>query len=221
MTQMPAVKLDILSDPICPWCYIGKTHLDKALAEVPDHPFVIEWHPFQLNPDMPREGMDRREYLERKFGGKEGAVKAYAPVVEHAEKAGLTINFEAMKRTPNTLDAHRLIHWAGVEGKQTQVVDALFKAYFVDARDIGDHAVLAEVAQEAGMEADVAARLLEGDSNVQAIRDRDAHSRKMGVNSVPTFIVANQHAVPGAQPPELWKQVIEDIMQQLKAAEAE
>ncbi len=218
---MPAVKLDILSDPICPWCYIGKTHLDKALAEVPDHPFVIEWHPFQLNPDMPREGMDRREYLERKFGGKEGAVKAYSPVVEHAEKAGLTINFEAMQRTPNTLDAHRLIHWAGVEGKQTQVVDALFKAYFVDARDIGDHAVLADVAQEAGMEADVAARLLEGDSDVQAIRDRDAHSRKMGVSSVPTFIVANQHAVPGAQPPELWKQVIEDILQQLKAAGTE
>ncbi|OBY27377.1 DsbA family oxidoreductase [Leisingera sp. JC1] len=221
MTQMPAVKLDILSDPICPWCYIGKTHLDKALAEVPDHPFVIEWHPFQLNPDMPREGMDRREYLERKFGGKEGAVKAYAPVVEHAEKAGLTINFEAMKRTPNTLDAHRLIHWAGVEGKQTQVVDALFKAYFVDARDIGDHAVLADVAQEAGMEADVAARLLEGDSDVQAIRERDAHSRKMGVSSVPTFIVANQHAVPGAQPPELWKQAIEDILQQIKAAGTE
>lgn len=216
---MATVKLDILSDPICPWCCIGKTHLDKALAEVPDHPFVIEWHPFQLNPDMPREGMDRRDYLERKFGGKEGAVKAYAPVVEHAEKAGLTINFEAMKRTPNTLDAHRLIHWAGIEGKQTQVVDALFKAYFVNAKDIGDHAVLAEVAQEAGMEADVAARLLEGDSDVQEIRDRDAHSRKMGVTSVPTFIVASQHAVPGAQPPELWKQVIEDILQQLKAAD--
>ncbi|WP_152618397.1 DsbA family oxidoreductase [Leisingera sp. ANG-Vp] len=218
---MATVKLDILSDPICPWCYIGKTHLDKALAEVPDHPFVIEWHPFQLNPDMPREGMDRREYLERKFGGKEGAVKAYAPVVEHAEKAGLSINFEAMKRTPNTLDAHRLIHWAGIEGKQTEVVDALFQAYFADAKDIGDHAVLTGIAKDAGLDADATARLLEGDSDVEAIRDRDAHSRKMGVSSVPTFIVANQHAVPGAQPPELWKQAIEDILQQLKAAEAE
>ncbi|MBQ4823046.1 DsbA family oxidoreductase [Leisingera sp. HS039] len=221
MTQMTTVKLDILSDPICPWCYIGKTHLDKALAEVPDHPFVIEWHPFQLNPDMPREGMDRRDYLERKFGGKDGAVKAYAPVVEHAGNAGLTINFEAMTRTPNTLDAHRLIHWAGIEGKQTEVVDALFQAYFVDAKDIGDHAVLAGVAREAGMDADVAARLLQGDSDVQTIQDRDAHSRKMGVTSVPTFIVASQHAVPGAQPPELWKQVIEDILQQLKDAENE
>ena len=83
------VKLDIMSDPICPWCYIGKAHLDRALADHPDHPFVFEWHPFQLNPDMPREGMDRRAYLEGKFGGKEGAVRAYAPVVEHAEAAGL------------------------------------------------------------------------------------------------------------------------------------
>ena len=214
---MSVVKLDILSDPICPWCYIGKTHLDKALAEAGDHPFVIEWHPFQLNPDMPREGMDRRAYLEGKFGGKEGAVRAYAPVVEHAEKAGLTINFEAMQRTPNTFDAHRLIHWAGIEGKQNDVVDALFKAYFVDAKDIGDHEVLADIAAACGMERDVTMRLLQGDTEVSEIRDRDAHSRKMGVSSVPTNIVANQHAVPGAQPPELWKQVIADIQSQLAA----
>lgn len=214
---MSVVKLDILSDPICPWCYIGKTHLDKALAEAGDHPFVIEWHPFQLNPDMPHEGMDRRAYLEGKFGGKEGAVRAYAPVVEHAEKAGLTINFEAMQRTPNTLDAHRLIHWAGIEGKQNDVVDALFQAYFVDAKDIGDHEVLADIAAACGMERDVTLRLLQGDTEVSEIRDRDAHSRKMGVSSVPTYIVANQHAVPGAQPPELWKQVIADIQSQLAA----
>ncbi|CRL11293.1 Protein-disulfide isomerase [Phaeobacter italicus] len=214
---MSVVKLDILSDPICPWCYIGKTHLDKALAEAGDHPFVIEWHPFQLNPDMPREGMDRRAYLEGKFGGKEGAVRAYAPVVEHAEKAGLTISFEAMQRTPNTLDAHRLIHWAGIEGKQNDVVDALFQAYFVDAKDIGDHEVLADIAAACGMERDVTLRLLQGDTEVSEIRDRDAHSRKMGVSSVPTYIVANQHAVPGAQPPELWKQVIADIQSQLAA----
>ncbi|WP_417472114.1 DsbA family oxidoreductase [Leisingera sp.] len=218
---MTTVKLDILSDPICPWCYIGKTHLDKALADVPDHPFVIEWHPFQLNPDMPREGMDRREYLERKFGGKEGAVKAYAPVVEHAEKAGLSINFEGMTRTPNTLDAHRLIHWAGIEGKQSLIVDALFEAYFVKARDIGDHDVLTELAEEAGLDAAAIRRLLEGDSDVETIQSRDAHSRKMGVTSVPTFIVANQHAVPGAQQPELWKQVIADIQQQLANAESD
>ncbi len=139
------VKLDILSDPICPWCYIGKANLDRALERAGDHPFAIEWHPFQLNPDMPAAGMDRRAYLEAKFGGKDGAVKAYAPVVEHAKKAGLTINFEAIQTTPNTLDAHRLIHWAGLEERQTPVVSGLFRAYFVDGRNIGDAVVLADI----------------------------------------------------------------------------
>ncbi|MEX0348544.1 MAG: DsbA family oxidoreductase [Paracoccaceae bacterium] len=220
MTQT-TVKLDIMSDPICPWCYIGKTHLDKALAAIPDHPFVIEWHPFQLNPDMPDEGMDRRAYLEGKFGGKDGAVRAYAPVVEHAEQAGLSINFDAMTRTPNTMDAHRLIHWAGIEGKQTQVVDALFTAYFVEGRDIGDHEVLADIADGVGMDASVVLKLLQSEADRDDIAARDTHSRKMGVNSVPTFIVANQHAVPGAQPPELWEKVISDIKSQLETEAAQ
>jgi predicted DsbA family dithiol-disulfide isomerase len=205
------VKLDIMSDPICPWCYIGKAHLDRALAAAPDHPFVIEWHPFQLNPDMPADGMDRRAYLEGKFGGKEGAVKAYAPVVEHAQTAGLKINFEGMQRTPNTLNAHRLIHWAGIEGRQTAAVSALFKAYFVDTRDIGDVEVLSDIADSIEMDASVVARLLATDEDMQNIRDRDAHSRAMGVNSVPTFIIGGKHAVPGAQPPELWAKVIAEV----------
>lgn len=208
------IKLDIMSDPICPWCYIGKAHLDKALANHPDHPFVIEWHPFQLNPDMPAEGMDRRAYLEGKFGGKEGAVRAYAPVVEHAKAAGLTINFEAMKRTPNTLNAHRLIHWAGIEGRQTAAVSALFQAYFVGARDIGDAEVLADIADSIEMDAAVMTKLLQSDVDAQDIRDRDAHSRSMGISSVPTFIVGGKHAVPGAQPPELWAQVIAELSAQ-------
>jgi predicted DsbA family dithiol-disulfide isomerase len=205
------IKLDILSDPICPWCYIGKTHLDKALADHPDHPFAIEWHPFQLNPDMPAIGMDRREYLETKFGGREGAVRAYAPVVEHAEAAGLKIDFDAMKRTPNTLDAHRLIHWAGIEGRQTAAVSKLFEAYFEQGRDIGDHEVLADIADDIGMDAAVVAKLLRSDADAEDIRKRDAHSRQMGIRSVPTFIVAGKHAVPGAQPPELWEKVIADL----------
>ena len=205
------VKLDIMSDPICPWCYIGKAHLDRALAAAPDHPFLIEWHPFQLNPDMPEGGMDRRAYLEGKFGGKEAAVKAYAPVVEHAEKAGLKINFEGMKRTPNTLNAHRLIHWAGIEGRQTAAVSALFKAYFVECRDIGDVEVLADIADSIEMDAAVVTRLLGSDSDMQDIHDRDAHSHSMGINSVPTFIIGGKHAVPGAQPPELWAKVIAEV----------
>lgn len=205
------IKLDIMSDPICPWCYIGKTHLDRALQDHPNHPFAIEWHPFQLNPEMPRAGMDRRAYLEGKFGGKEAAVRAYAPVVEHAKAAGLNINFEGMTRTPNTLNAHRLIHWAGIEGRQTAAVAALFEAYFVQARDIGDTEVLADIADSIEMDAAVVTRLLNTQEDAKAISDRDAHSRSMGISSVPTFIVANQHAVPGAQPPELWAKVIADL----------
>ena len=210
------IKLDIMSDPICPWCFIGKTHLDKALAARPDHPFTIEWHPFQLNPDMPAGGMGRRDYLEGKFGGKEAAVKAYAPVVEHAAAAGLSIDFEGMTRTPNTLNAHRLIHWAGIEQKQTEAVDALFHAYFVEPRDIGDTEVLADIADGIGMDASVVTRLLGSDSDLEDIKARDAHARKMGVSSVPTFIIANQHAVPGAQQPELWAQVIDELLTQSK-----
>ena len=213
------IKLDILSDPICPWCYIGKAYLDRALEAAGDHPFAIEWHPFQLNPDMPAGGMDRRAYLEAKFGGKEGAVRAYAPVVENAEKAGLKINFEGIARTPNTLDAHRLIHWAGIEQRQTPVVSALFKAYFVDGRDIGDKAVLAEIAGECGLDAAMMATLLEGEADADDIRARDTHARERGVTGVPTFVIANQHVLTGAQPPELWGKVIEDIRGLMKEGE--
>ena len=208
---MDPVKLDIMSDPICPWCYIGKAHLDRALAAEPDHPFVIEWHPFQLNPTMPPEGMGRRDYLEGKFGGKAGAIKAYAPVVEHAENAGLNIDLEAMQRTPNTMNAHRLIHWAGVEGRQTAAVSALFKAYFVEGRDIGDTDVLADIADGIEMDAAVVRKLLASDSDIEDIKKRDTHAREMGISSVPTFIVGQRHAVPGAQPPELWAKVLADL----------
>ncbi|MDK3018445.1 DsbA family oxidoreductase [Pseudodonghicola flavimaris] len=214
-TTPQRVKLDILWDPICPWCYIGKAQLDRALAAVPDHPFVIELHPFQLNPEMPAGGMDRRSYLEAKFGGKERAVQAYAPIVERAEALGLPINFDAMTRTPNTLDAHRLVHWAGIEGCQYETAEALFTAYFTDGRDIGDREVLSDIADSVGMDASVVRKLLASDADCDAIRARDAHSREMGVNSVPTFIVAGKHAVPGAQPAELWQKVIEEIGEQL------
>ena len=216
MTTQP-IKLDIMSDPICPWCFIGKAYLDKALSAHPNHPFLIEWHPFQLNPDMPANGMGRREYLEGKFGGKEAAVRAYTPVVESAKTAGVAIDFEGMQRTPNTINAHRLIHWAGIEGRQTAAVAALFKAYFTDAHDIGDPDVLIDIAKSVEMNGDVVKRLLDSDEDLKLIQDRDKHSRKMGINSVPTFIIANQHAVPGAQPPELWAQVIADLAAQADA----
>ncbi|MBO9464637.1 DsbA family oxidoreductase [Tropicibacter sp. R15_0] len=205
------IQLDIFSDPICPWCYIGKANLDRALADIPDHPFNIRWLPFMLNPAMPADGMDRREYLEGKFGGQEGAVQAYLPVHQHAEAAGLEIHLDKITRTPNTVDAHRLIHWSAMEGTQTAVVSKMFRAYFVEGRDISDHEVLADIADECAMDASVVLRLLKSDEDRREIVERDAAARGMGINSVPTFIVAGQHAVPGAQPPELWAKVIEEI----------
>jgi len=212
------IKLDIMSDPICPWCYIGKARLDRALENRPGHAFEIEWHPFQLNPDMPAGGMDRRSYLEAKFGGRDAAVQAYAQIAGHAEAEGLKIDFAAIKRTPNTLDAHRLIHWAGIESRQTAAVDALFAAYFRDGRDIGDHDVLSDIADTIGMDAAVVRRLLASDADAEDIRRRDAHSREMGVNAVPTFIVAGKHAIPGAQDTALWEKVIDDISRQMAEA---
>ncbi len=216
---MQPIKLNIISDPICPWCYIGKARLDRALEQRPNHPFVIEWHPFQLNPDMPRGGMDRREYLEAKFGGQQGAVKAYLPVMQHAEAANLKINFDKIARTPNTLDAHRMIHWAGIEGRQTAMVSALFNAYFVDGRDIEDIDTLADIADTLSLDAAMIRRLLLSDADREEIQARDAAARNMEVNSVPTFIVANQHAVPGAQPTDTWLAVIDEIAGQIAAGE--
>lgn len=215
------VRLDIISDPICPWCYIGKTNLDRALEKAGDHSFAVEWHPFQLNPEMPRDGMDRRAYLEAKFGGRENAAKVYAAIAEHAAAAGLAIDFGAIARTPNTIDAHRLIHWAGIEGRQNRVVDALFAAYFVQGRDIGNQEVLCDIADDCGLDAAVIGKLLASDADIEDIRARDAHSRKMGVTAVPTFIVAQRHAVPGAQPPEMWEKVIAEMHAQDAADQAD
>lgn len=208
------IKLDIISDPICPWCYIGKANLDRALEACGDHPFVIEWHPFQLNPAMPANGMDRRTYLENKFGGQKGAIEVYSRIDDAAKVAGMDINWPGITRTPNTLDAHRLIHWAGIEGRQTPVVAALFGAYFKDGRDIGEAQVLCDIAARCGMDAAMVRQLLDGDGDVQDIKVRDAHSREMGVTGVPTFIVAGQAVVSGARPPDFWAEVIGDYFKE-------
>ena len=205
------IRLDILSDPICPWCYIGKMSLDKALNGRDLNPFEIAWHPFQLNPEMPREGMDRTAYLEAKFGGPEGAKATYGRIEDAAKSAGLDVRFDLITRTPNTLDAHRLIRWAGVEDRQGPVVDQLFHRYFVKGQDISDREVLVECARTAGIDADVTARLLDGDADLEEVRAEDARARQMGVTGVPTFLVAGQYALPGAQPPQTWLKVIDEL----------
>ena len=215
------IRLDIFSDPICPWCFIGKHNLFAALSGIDKDLFSIEWHPFQLNPDMPEVGMDRRAYLETKFGGKEGAVQAYLPVVEHAKSAGLAISFEAITKTPNTLKALCLIHWAKLEGCQAEIVQALFEAYFYHGKDIGDTEILVNIAAEARMDTDMVKRLFASGQDKLEIQERDASARDMGVRAVPTFIVAGQHVVSGAQSVEMWQSVIEDIQKQLKIQSAD
>ena len=205
------IKLDIFSDPVCPWCYIGKANLDRAMESAPDHPFNIEWHPFQLNPGMPAEGVDRAAYLEAKFGGKAKAVEIYARVEQAARDAGLQIDFASITKMPNTLNAHRLIHWAGLEGRQTAIVSALFRAYWREGRDIGDLTTLAEIAEAAGMDSALTTRLLATESDSEDLRARDIHARSRGVTGVPCFIIGNQYVVSGAQPPHVWADVIAEL----------
>lgn len=208
------IKLIVFSDPVCPWCYIGKGRLDRALEQRPNHPFEIEYHPFQLNPDFPPEGMDRTAYLEGLFGPG-GEVKADAQVGTEADLTGLDFAPEKMTRMPNTLDAHRLMHWAALEGRQLAVVSALFKANFAEGRDISDHEVLADIAAACGMDRDVVARLLASDADKDDLSARDEDARRKGVSAVPTYVIAGQHVVSGAQPTEMWLNVIDEISAQL------
>jgi predicted DsbA family dithiol-disulfide isomerase len=205
------IALDIISDPVCPWCYIGAAHLFRAIEEQEPPPFAIRWRPFQLNPDMPPEGMDRRAYLDAKFGGPDNARRVYARVEEAAAKAGLAIDFGNIPRAPNTLDAHRLIRWAEGAGVQTPVKMALFRRYFETCEDISDPAVLRAIADEAGMDgAKVAHDLAAGTDRAETRAEADA-AQQMGVSGVPAFILGGRYMLSGAQPPETWTKVIAEL----------
>jgi len=204
------IRLDIFADPVCPWCLIGKAELDRALESRPDHPFAITWQPFRLDPQMPRAGMDYVAYMKMKFGGEKGIIDAMKPVMEASERLGLWINPSLIERVPNTLDAHRLLHWAGIEGVQTPVMSALMRAHWREGRNISNPDVLAAIGEGAGMEGAMIRRLLASDADVDTVQAREWHARQRGVNAVPTFIVADTHVVAGAQPAELWQQVIDE-----------
>ena len=208
------IRLDIFSDPVCPWCYLGKANLDRALQAHPEHPFAIEWHPFQLNPDMPVEGMDKREYLLARFGDAAKLAQMHQRFRDIAAQNGVKMDPDTPQRIPNTLNAHRLIHWAGLEGRQTLLVSALFRAYWIEGRDIGDPDVLADVASQAGMDRRGAARLLASDADLDVVRAREAQARERGVSAVPTFLIAGKHVISGAQPPEIWGRAIEAMTAQ-------
>jgi len=195
-----ALLVDVISDVICPWCYIGKRRLEKAAAAF-DVPAKVRWLPFQLNPTMPKEGVSRREYRTRKFGSWERSQELDARVVAVGQSEGIQFAFDRIERTPNTLDAHRLIWLAERQGVQDAVVEALFRAYFTEGRDISNRQTLLDVVAEAGLDRHGAEVMLNSDDGLEAITEADALARRVGVDGVPFFIVNGTLTLSGAQPP--------------------
>jgi len=212
--------IDVVSDVVCPWCYVGKRRLEAALARLreaePDLPVAVRWHPFQLNPDLPREGVDRRGYLEAKFGGPARAQEIYARVSAAGATVGIPFAFDAIERQPNTLDAHRLIAWAQSrrEGDPDALVERLFRAYFLDGRFLGDRETLVATAADAGYDPDDARRFLASDELADAIAGADERARSLGVSGVPFFIFGGKTALSGAHEPE----TLLDAIAQARAA---
>jgi predicted DsbA family dithiol-disulfide isomerase len=206
MAAAPDIPVvDVVSDVVCPWCYIGKRHLESALAalERAGEPLpVVRWHPFELNPGLPREGIDRREYLERKFGGPARAAQAYERVRRAGTQAGIAFDFERIALQPNTRDAHRLVAWAQHRGDAEAVVERLFRAYFIEGRFLGSHEVLADLADEAGEDREAAAAFLASPVGDAEIGEAEARASSLGITGVPFFIVDGRFGLSGAQPAE-------------------
>jgi predicted DsbA family dithiol-disulfide isomerase len=200
---MTTLSVDVISDVICPWCFVGKRRLYKAIAAVTGrHEVRVRWLPFQLNPTMPKEGISRREYRTAKLGSWERSLELDANLVAVGQTEDIPFAFDRIDRTPNTRDAHRLIWLAGQEGVQDAVVEALFRAYFTAGQNIGDRQVLVDVVAVAGLSRDKSEGVLDGDEGLAAIREADGLARRLGVNGVPFFIVNGTRTLAGAQPPE-------------------
>lgn len=195
------MMIEVYADVVCPWCYIGRHRLRRALEARPGPPPILVWRPFQLNPDLPRTGLDRALYLAAKFGGLDRARQVYGAVAEAAARDGLPIALDRIRRTPNTLDAHRLILFAAARGRQEEAVDVLYRAYFVQGEDLGDRAALAACAAAAGLDADEAAAHLATGEDADAVRTSDLRARQLGIQAVPFHIFDRRFAVAGAQDP--------------------
>jgi predicted DsbA family dithiol-disulfide isomerase len=196
------ISIDLFSDPICPWCFIGKRRLEAALSTRPEIEVDINWHSFQLNPMMPHDGMERREYLALKFGNPDNARRLYDNIASVGEQAGIQFEFERIEITPNTIAAHRLIRFADRFGAQDKIVEQLFNAYFLDGRNIGDIDTLIALNAEAGLNSDEAAVFLESDEDMDAVKSEDMQARQLGIQGVPFYILDQQYAISGAQEPE-------------------
>ena len=193
--------IDVISDVICPWCFLGKRRLDVALAAM-DKDVFIRWRPYLLDPTIPPQGLDRQQYMLDKFGA-ERLQTIHDPLIEAGQEIGVPSNFDLITRTPNTLDAHRLIRWAHTVERQTELVERLFMAYWSEGKDVGNRDVLAQCAGEAGINAEQIRELLDTEQDVAETHAEIEHATNIGVTGVPTFILAQSYALVGAQSPEV------------------
>ena len=212
----PILDVDVISDVMCPWCYIGKRRLERALGQRAGVSVDVRWRPFQLDPTIPREGMDRAEYLNRKFGP-ERAKEVYARIEEAGAEEGIPFAFDKIEKSPNTIDAHRVIRWAAAGGDQQAVVEHLFAGYFVEGRDLTDPDYLVEMAAQAGLDHDIVTHLLAGDTDRDKVTEEIQLAQRMGVQGVPCFIFAGKFVLTGAQDPENLVQAIDRAEQDLKS----
>ena len=203
------LQIEIVHDLICPWCYLGVRRLLRTLRRRPDIAFELIWRPFLLNPDMPRIGMARPDYVVRKFGGEDRARRLYATIGEVGRHEGLEFRFERIKRTPSSVDAHRLVRYASGYGRADSLVEALFAAHFTDGHDIGDHGVLIAVASACGMDPVGVRRFLTSDDEAEGVHTDNLRAHRLGINGVPCFVVDGAHAIAGAQEPEVIERMLD------------
>lgn len=201
----------VYSDVICPWCYVGKRRLEAALG-APDMPEQVgfAWRPFQLNPDMPADGIERSVYRARKFGAERSA-ELDRNMTETGREVGINFAFDRMQRTPNTRLAHRLIWEAGRQGRQDAIVNRLFQAYFEEGLDIGSAEILARLAAESGLEAAGVEQALGDADSLEAVVDLEEQGRRLGIQGVPFFVLLGKYGISGAQPPEFWRETLPKI----------
>lgn len=213
MSQLKTgLSIDVYSDVVCPWCYIGKRRLEQALESVrAQEPARVFWRPFQLNPTMPKAGMDRRVYLEAKFGGPGEMKMIQDRVATVGTSAGIEFAFDRIARTPNTFDAHRLIWFAQQQGRQDEVAEELFHGYFTGGLNVGQPETLVSLAVRAGLDGEAVGRLLQADEGVEAVRQEEAHGRRLGIRGVPYFVLNGKTAISGAQPVETFVSAIEQV----------
>jgi predicted DsbA family dithiol-disulfide isomerase len=223
MAAAKEITIDVVSDAVCPWCFVGQKRLDKAVQLLPDIEVAIRWRPFQLDPTIPPEGKDRKEYMRAKFGDGGRLEQVHANLEETGRAEGISFDFGAIKVSPNTLDAHRLIRWAATAGGDVQghVARRLFQLYFEEGKDIGDHEVLIEAARECGMDEAVVRTLLATDADREAVRQEIETASRMGITGVPCFLIEGRYAVMGAQAPDALAEAIRKVSDAKERGELE